>query len=155
MSTAALKSDSTGFPPGKSRDVRRDLLSDESGATMVIGVFMAAMLVGFLYYLHGTANMILHRDHLQDACRPFDIEIRLRDPSTHLSAYSAATAECKPYRLRLGGRNQPGALRKLSQVMSLRSIDITGMHALRTAEGSGFEMVLRLAAAVRVVLVVV
>lgn len=67
MSTAALKSDSTGFPPGKSRDFRRDLLSDESGATMVIGVFMAAMLVGFLYYLHGTANMILHRDHLQDA----------------------------------------------------------------------------------------
>lgn len=64
MSTAILKSDST---TGKSRDFRRDLLSDESGATMVIGVFMAAMLVGFLYYLHGTANVIIHRDRLQDA----------------------------------------------------------------------------------------
>ena len=85
------------------------------------------------------------RDHLQDAGRPFDIEISLRDPAAYLSAYSAAKAETKPYRLRLGGRNEPGALRKLSQVMSLHGIDITGMHALRTAEGSGFEMVLRLA----------
>ena len=64
MSTEALKSD---FPSGKTRSLRRDFLSDESGATMVIGVFMAAMLVGFLYYLHGTANVILHRDRMQDA----------------------------------------------------------------------------------------
>ena len=85
------------------------------------------------------------RDHLQDACRPFDIEISLRDPSAHLPGNGAATAETKPYRLRLGGRNEPGALRKLSQVMSLHSVDITGMHALRTDEGTGFEMVLRLA----------
>lgn len=85
------------------------------------------------------------RDHLQDACRPFDIEISLRDPSNHLSAYNAATAETKPYRLRLGGKNEPGALLKLSQVMSLHGVDITGMHAVRTGEGTGFEMVLRLA----------
>lgn len=65
MSTAALNAGTA--PSGKTRDLRRDLLSDESGATMVIGVFMAAMLVGFLYYLHGTASVILHRDHLQDA----------------------------------------------------------------------------------------
>ncbi len=85
------------------------------------------------------------RDHLQDACRPFDIEISLRDPSAHLRTYAATQAESKPYRLRLGGKNQPGALRKLSQVMSMHSVDITGMHAIRTVEGSGFEMVMRLA----------
>ena len=85
------------------------------------------------------------RDHLQDACRPFGIEISLRDPAAHLRAYGAATVETKPYRLRLGGRNEPGALRKFSQVMSMHSIDITGMHAIRTGEGNGFEMVLRLA----------
>ncbi len=85
------------------------------------------------------------RDHLQDTCRPFDIEISLRDPTVHLSAYNAAKVETKPYRLRLGGRNEPGSLRKLSQIMSLHGIDITGMHALRTAEGAGFEMVMRLA----------
>ena len=113
----------------------------EASQTVVRGYFTMIFSAEFPDRMEETVI----RDHLQDACRPFDIEISLRDPSAHLSAYSAATAECKPYRLRLGGRNQPGALRKLSQVMSLRSIDITGMHALRTAEGAGFEMVLRLA----------
>jgi glycine cleavage system transcriptional repressor len=85
------------------------------------------------------------RDHLQDACRPFDIDLGIRDPSTHLPIYAAATANTRQFRLRLGGRDQPGALRRLSQVMSLKGIDITGMHALRTDDGHGFEMVLKLA----------
>lgn len=85
------------------------------------------------------------RDHLQDACRPFDIELGIRDPSAHLPIYTAATAKTKQFRLRVGGQNQPGALRRLSQVMSLKGIDITGMHALRTEEGRAFEMVLKLA----------
>ena len=85
------------------------------------------------------------RDHLQDACRPFGIELGVRDPSAHLPVYTAATARTRQYRLRLGGRNQPGVLRKLSQVMSLKGIDITGMHAVRTEEGESFEMVLKLA----------
>ena len=85
------------------------------------------------------------RDHLLDACRPFGIELSVRDPSAHLPVYTAATANTRQYRLRLGGRNQPGVLRKLSQVMSLKGIDITGMHAVRTDEGQAFEMVLKLA----------
>ena len=83
----------------------------EASQTVVRGYFTMIFSAEFPDRIEETVI----RDHLQDACRPFDIEIRLRDPSTHLSAYSAATAECKPYRLRLGGRNQPGALRKLSQ----------------------------------------
>jgi glycine cleavage system regulatory protein len=35
-------------------------------------------------------------------------------------------------------------LRRLSQVLSLRGIDISGMHAVRTEEGNAFEMVLKL-----------
>lgn len=46
---------------------RRSLLEDESGATMVLGVFMAAMAVGVLYYLHGVANVLIQREHMQDA----------------------------------------------------------------------------------------
>jgi hypothetical protein len=53
---------------GKSRDVsKRSLWSDESGATMVLGVFMAAMAVGVLYYLHGVAGVVIHRERMQDA----------------------------------------------------------------------------------------
>lgn len=52
----------------KSRTTGRlSLLDDESGATMVLGVFMAALAVGVLYYLHGTANVIIHRERMQDA----------------------------------------------------------------------------------------
>ncbi len=58
-----------GAPPsGKSRTTaRQSLWSDESGATMVLGVFMAAMAVGVLYYLHGVANVVVHRERMQDA----------------------------------------------------------------------------------------
>jgi len=113
----------------------------EASQTVVRGYFTMIFSAEF----PDTMDEKVIRDHLQDAGRPFDIEISLRDPSLHLPAYNAAMAESKPYRLRLGGRNQPGALRKLSQVMSLHGIDITGMHALRIADGMGFEMVLRLA----------
>lgn len=113
----------------------------EASQTVVRGYFTMIFSAEFPDKIEETVI----RDHLQDACRRFDIEISLRDPSIHLPAYNTATAETKPYRLRLGGKNEPGALRKLSQVMSLHSVDITGMHALRTGEGTGFEMVLRLA----------
>lgn len=113
----------------------------EASQTVVRGYFTMIFSAEF----PDNIEEVVIRDHLQDAGRPFDIEISLHDPSAQLSAGNASGAENKRYRLRLGGRNEPGALRKLSQVMSLRGIDITGMHALRTAEGSGFEMVLRLA----------
>lgn len=113
----------------------------EASQTVVRGYFTMIFSAEF----PDSMEEVVIRDHLQDAGRPFDIEISLHDPSAYLKACSAAGAELKRYRLRLGGRNEPGALRKLSQVMSLRSVDITGMHAVRTAEGTEFEMVMRLA----------
>jgi glycine cleavage system transcriptional repressor len=113
----------------------------EASQTVVRGYFTMIFSAEF----PDNIEEVVIRDHLQDAGRPFDIEISLHDPSAYLTACNTSGVENKRYRLRLGGRNEPGALRKLSQVMSLRGIDITGMHALRTAEGSGFEMVLRLA----------
>lgn len=113
----------------------------EASQTVVRGFFTMIFSAEF----PDTIDEAVIHDHLQDACRPFDIQISLKDPAVHWRAYTAATAETKLYRLRMGGRNQPGALRKLSQVMSRHTIDITGMHAVRTGDGSGFEMVLRLA----------
>ncbi len=83
------------------------------------------------------------RDHLMDVCRPFGIEVGLKDPAKELPERSASRD--RTYALRLGGRNQPGALRKLSSVIAMRCIDITGMHAVRTADGDGFEMVMKIA----------
>jgi hypothetical protein len=40
---------------------------DQRGAIMVIGVFMAMLVVGFLYYIVGIGNTIIFRERLQDA----------------------------------------------------------------------------------------
>ena len=113
----------------------------EASQTVVRGFFTMIFSAEF----PDSMDLSVIRDHLQDACRPFGIELGVRDPAAHLPVYTAATANTRQYRLRLGGRNQPGVLRRLSQIMSLKGIDITGMHAIRTDEGTAFEMVLKLA----------
>ncbi len=43
------------------------LLGDTRGATMVMGIFMAVLLVGMLYYLMGIGETIVYRERMQDA----------------------------------------------------------------------------------------
>lgn len=47
--------------------VAESLADDRRGAVMVLGVFLAMLLVGFLYYLLGVGNTILYRERVQDA----------------------------------------------------------------------------------------
>ncbi|MCA9036460.1 MAG: ACT domain-containing protein [Planctomycetaceae bacterium] len=84
------------------------------------------------------------RDHLNDVCRPFDIEIGVKDPARDLSDSGNGT-NSQIHALRIGGNNRPGVLRKLSSVLSIRRVDITGMHAVRTSDAAGFEMVMKVA----------
>ena len=46
---------------------RPGLVADEGGAIMVIGVFMAVLLVGFMYYLIGVGETIFYRERMADA----------------------------------------------------------------------------------------
>ena len=46
---------------------RTTLGRDDSGAVMVIGVFMAMLVTGFLYYIVGIGNTLVYRERLQDA----------------------------------------------------------------------------------------
>jgi hypothetical protein len=46
---------------------RRGLFRDRAGATMVMGVFIAALLVGMIYYVWGIGDVIMHRERMQDA----------------------------------------------------------------------------------------
>jgi hypothetical protein len=50
-------------------DTRRNtsVSRDDSGAIMVIGVFMAMLVTGFLYYIVGIGNTIIYRERMQDA----------------------------------------------------------------------------------------
>ncbi len=43
------------------------LLKDERGAIMVMGVFMAVLLVGMIYYVSGIGETVLYRERMQDA----------------------------------------------------------------------------------------
>jgi hypothetical protein len=51
---------------GVTRDGDDGLLRDRRGAIMVMGVFLAAFLVGVMYYLMGIGETILHRERMQD-----------------------------------------------------------------------------------------
>ncbi len=113
----------------------------EASQTVVRGFFTMIFSTEF----PDSIDQSVVRDHLQDACRPFGIELGIREASSQLLTHCATNAGTKQFRLRIGGRNQPGALLRLSQMMSMKGIDITGMHAVRTEEGSAFEMVLKLA----------
>lgn len=113
----------------------------EASQTVVRGFFTMI----FSSEFPDSMDVVVIRDHLQDACRPFGIELNVRDPSAVLPVFTAAVASTIQYKLRLGGHNESGVLRKLSQVLSLRGVDIAGMHAVRTEDGGSFEMVLKLA----------
>lgn len=49
------------------REDPRDLLADDRGAVMVMGIFMCSCLVGALWYLAGIGDAILYRERLQEA----------------------------------------------------------------------------------------
>lgn len=48
-------------------DAGRRLVVDQRGATMVMGVFIAVLLVGMIYYVWGIGDTIMHRERMQDA----------------------------------------------------------------------------------------
>ncbi len=85
----------------------------------------------------------LVRDHLQDCCSTFGIDVNVKDPSTEKPGTQTRKSS-KLYSLRLGGDNQPGVLRELSAAISMQRIDIAGMHAVRARKGDGFEMVMKI-----------
>lgn len=45
----------------------RSLRGDQRGAMMVMGIFMAMLMVGFIYYVSGIGQAIMFRERMQDA----------------------------------------------------------------------------------------
>ena len=46
---------------------RPGLLADERGAIMVMGLFMATMLIGAMWYMKGVGDAVVFRDHMQES----------------------------------------------------------------------------------------
>ncbi len=55
------------FSDGRDDETRDGLVADQRGAIMVMGVFMAVILVGMIYYLSGIGETIVYRERMQDA----------------------------------------------------------------------------------------
>lgn len=56
-----------GVPVTKPTQHPPALLQNERGAIMIMGVFMAMIMVGFIYYVAGVGDTILLREQMQDA----------------------------------------------------------------------------------------
>ncbi len=84
------------------------------------------------------------RSHIEDACRPFGIDVGLHSPDADGIA-GTASVPSTVHTLRLGGENRPGVLQTLSSVIAVQQADIVGMRAVGTRQSGGFEMVMKVA----------
>ena len=110
----------------------------EASQTVVRGFFTMIFSAGF----PDSIDPGVIQDHLQDAGRPFGIDLNIKET---VADKDDSQSELRLYSLRLGGDNQPGILRQMSSTIAMQRIDIAGMHAVRTRNGDGFEMVMKIA----------
>ena len=83
-------------------------------------------------------------DHIRGVCRPFGVEVNLKDPDEEpLQEPSAEGIE--RYYLTAEGQDKPGMVRQISARLAQEGIDITDVFARRADEGQTFVMVMELA----------
>ena len=73
-------------------------------------------------------------DHIRGVCRPFGVEVNLKDPAEE-------TLQDPPAE----GQDKPGMVRQISARLAQEGIDITDVFARRADEGQTFVMVMELA----------
>lgn len=111
----------------------------EASQTVVRGYFTMIFSAEF----SNDIEAALIHDHLQDACRMFQLDITVHQAEGDREESPLHGA--RHYSLRLGGSNRKGVLREISSCISRRQVDIAGMHAVRTHGNEGFEMVMKIA----------
>jgi glycine cleavage system transcriptional repressor len=83
-------------------------------------------------------------DHIRGVCRPFGVEVNLKDPDEEPLQESPAEGSEKYY-LTAEGQDKPGMVRQISARLAQEGIDITDVFARRAEEGQTFVMVMELA----------
>lgn len=83
-------------------------------------------------------------DHLGDVCRPYGVEVCLKDPSTE-TLQSDPPAGLEKYFLTVTGDDKPGIIREVSALLAKEGIDITDLHAVRNEQEQTFVLVMELA----------
>ena len=83
-------------------------------------------------------------DHIRDVCRPYGIEVCLKDPSLETLQENPDEGVDK-FILTVTGHDQPGIIRQISARLAQEGIDITDLHAVRNDDDRSFVMVMELA----------
>jgi glycine cleavage system transcriptional repressor len=83
-------------------------------------------------------------DHIRGVCRPFGVEVCLKDPKVEVMQ-PAAPDGIEKYYLTAEGQDKPGMVRQISARLAQEAIDITDVFARRADEGQTFVMVMELA----------
>jgi glycine cleavage system transcriptional repressor len=83
-------------------------------------------------------------DHIRGICRPFGVEVSLKDPAQETMQPSQSDG-IERYYLTAEGQDKPGMIRQISARLAQDGIDITDVFARRADEGQTFVMVMELA----------
>jgi glycine cleavage system transcriptional repressor len=83
-------------------------------------------------------------DHIRGICRPFGVEVSLKDPAQE-TMQPSQTEGIDRYYLTAEGQDKPGMIRQISARLAQDGIDITDVFARRADEGQTFVMVMELA----------
>jgi glycine cleavage system transcriptional repressor len=82
--------------------------------------------------------------HVEGVCRPFGVEVILKDPA-HEPADEVAAVKSQPYVLNLTGRDAPGIVARISGCLAREGIDVSHLHGIRRDGGKSFALALSLA----------
>ena len=91
---------------------------------------------------HRDPEVIL--DHIRGVCRPFGIEVSLKDPARETLQETPAEG-VERYFLTVEGEDRPGMIRQVSARLAQDGIDITDLYARRGEHDRMFTMVMELA----------
>lgn len=82
-------------------------------------------------------------DHIRGVCRPYGVEVNLKDPAKEILQDEPAEGTEK-YFVTVSGNDKPGIIRAISSRLARDDIDITDLYAQQTDDHS-FVMVMELA----------
>jgi glycine cleavage system transcriptional repressor len=112
----------------------------EVSQTVMQGFFTIIMSAEFPE--HRDPSVII--DHIRGVCRPFGVEVSLKDPRLEI-LQEAPSEGIDKYFLTAEGEDKPGMIRQISARLAQEEIDITDVFARRAENGKTFVMVMELA----------
>jgi glycine cleavage system transcriptional repressor len=83
-------------------------------------------------------------DHLRGVCRPYGVEISLKDPLNE-PLQDPPAGGVEKYFLTITGDDKPGIVRQITARLAQEQIDITDLYAVRSDTDRSFVMIMELA----------